>query len=127
MECRLLQGCKTGQAKITTGYRLPAKHVIHTVGPVWQGGTKGEAETLASCYRESLALAEGEGLASIAFPSIATGVYGYPIEEAARVALTTIAGVLPRARSLRRVRCVTFSPGDLDAYRRALDALPADP
>ncbi len=86
-ECRALGGCPTGQARITRGHRLPAKHVIHTVGPVWQGGGHGEPELLASCYRESLRLAREHDLASIAFPAISCGVYGYPIEAAARIAV----------------------------------------
>jgi len=89
-ECRTLHGCKTGQAKITNGYRLPAKHVIHTVGPVWHGGTLREPELLADCYRNSLSLALDNGLKSIAFPAISTGVYGYPKEQAAQIAVSTI-------------------------------------
>jgi len=128
-ECRVLRARRgplpPGQAVITTGGALPASRVIHTVGPVWQGGGAGEAETLASCYRTSLALAEAEGLASVAFPSISTGAYGYPIEEAAEVALSAIAAFLAGARAVRRVRCIVFSAGDLEAYRRALErALP---
>lgn len=89
-ECRTLHGCKTGQAKITKGYLLPAKHVIHTVGPVWHGGGNGESKLLADCYRNSLRLARENGLCSVAFPAISTGVYGYPKEEAARIAVSTI-------------------------------------
>jgi len=86
-ECRTLNGCKTGQAKITKGYKLPAKHVIHAVGPVWHGGQSGEAELLASCYRTSLALASEHGVKTIAFPAISCGVYGYPIEQAVTIAV----------------------------------------
>lgn len=89
-ECRKLQGCKTGQAKITGGYQLPARHVIHTVGPVWHGGSRGEPELLADCYRNSLSLATENGLKSVAFPAISTGVYGYPKEQAAQIAVGTI-------------------------------------
>ena len=103
--------------------RLPARRVIHTVGPIWQGGGQGEPATLASCYRTSLSLADREGLVSVAFPSISTGAFGYPIEEAARVALGAIAAFLPQARAVRLVRCVVFSAADLEAYRRALEEL----
>jgi len=92
MECRMLNGCPTGEAKITKGYRLKARHVIHTVGPVWNGGGRGEAGLLASCYRNSLALAERHGLRSIAFPAISTGIYSYPAEEATRIAIETVRG-----------------------------------
>ncbi|MEQ9640417.1 MAG: O-acetyl-ADP-ribose deacetylase [Alphaproteobacteria bacterium] len=88
--CRTLGGCPTGAAKITKGYNLPARHVIHTVGPIWQGGGAGEAEKLAACYRNSLALAESHGLSSIAFPAISTGVYGYPLEPATQIAVSEI-------------------------------------
>ena len=93
-ECRKLNGCKTGQAKITKGYRLPARHVIHTVGPVWHGGNRGEPDLLEDCYRNSLKLAYENGLKSIAFPAISTGVYGYPKEQAAVIAIKTIKGFL---------------------------------
>jgi O-acetyl-ADP-ribose deacetylase (regulator of RNase III) len=89
-ECRTLNGCKTGEAKITKGYQLPAKHVIHNVGPVWHGGYSGEPELLASCYRNSLRLALENGLKSVAFPAISTGVYGYPKEQAAEIAVGVI-------------------------------------
>src|SRR5262245_27318800 len=88
-ECRMLFGCKTGDAKITKGYRLPAKHVIHTVGPVWRDGKSREPELLASCYRRSLEVADAHGLKSIAFPAISTGAFGYPAEDAAKIAITT--------------------------------------
>lgn len=87
-ECRMLGGCPTGEARITKGYNLPARHVIHTVGPIWRGGAAGEPELLAACYRNSLALAESHGLTSIAFPAISTGVYGYPLEPATQIAVT---------------------------------------
>jgi O-acetyl-ADP-ribose deacetylase (regulator of RNase III) len=126
-ECRAIRARRgslpPGRAVITTGGALPARRVIHTVGPVWQGGHAGEPETLASCYRASLALAEEEGLESVAFPSISTGVFGYPIEEAAPVALRAIADGLRAAHHVRLVRCVLFSENDLDAYARALAAM----
>ncbi len=114
-----------GKAVITTGGNLPARHVIHTVGPVWRGGTRGEPETLASAYRESLRLAERHGLRTVAFPSISTGAYGYPVREAARVALTTVADHLRGGSPLEEVRFVLFSARDLDAYRAALEQIPA--
>jgi O-acetyl-ADP-ribose deacetylase (regulator of RNase III) len=89
-ECRLLGGCPTGEARITRGYRLPARHVVHTVGPVWRGGRHGEPALLASCYRASLELAHRQGCETIAFPCISTGIYGYPFEDAARLALATV-------------------------------------
>ena len=108
-ECRLLGGCKTGEAKITRGYRLKAKHVIHTVGPVWQDGESGEPELLAACYRNSLKLAQGHGLVSVAFPGISTGVYGYPVEEAAEVAVSEVAAFLSVSRVPERVVLCTYS------------------
>lgn len=119
-ECRLLGGCKTGQAKLTRGYRLPARFIIHTVGPVWRGGQNGEEALLASCYRRSLELAEGEGLASIAFPCISTGIFGYPGERAARTAIDTVRAFLAEERSLRQITFCCFSDADLQVYERLL-------
>ena len=120
-ECRLLGGCKTGEAKLTRGYRLPAKFVIHTVGPVWRGGTHGEPELLASCYRNSLRVAADHEAHSIAFPCISTGVYGYPAELAARIAVATVRASLPQPGSIREVIFCCFSAGDLAIYRKLLD------
>jgi len=126
-ECRRIVEARgplpAGEAVITTGGRLPARRVIHTVGPRWRGGDRGEAATLASCYRNSLALAAAEGLASLAFPSISTGAYGYPISEASVVAVGAVADVLKAGSPLRQVRFVLFSDADLEAYRRALDGV----
>jgi O-acetyl-ADP-ribose deacetylase len=108
-ECRMLHGCKTGAAKITRGYRLPARQVIHTVGPVWQGGDHGEDDLLASCYRTSLALAVGHRLASIAFPAISTGIYGFPADRAAGIAVATVTAALPRAQGLQHVVFCCFN------------------
>ena len=118
-ECRTLGGCATGDAKMTKAYRLPARHVIHTVGPVWNGGGSGEALKLASCYRRSLELANEAGLRSVAFPSISTGVYGYPVERAARVALAAVHDFLVGHSLPESVTMVCFSDADLEAYRRA--------
>ena len=117
-ECRALRGCHTGEAKITQGHRLPAKFVIHTVGPVWQGGAANEAALLAACYRNALKLADERGLASIAFPSISTGVYGYPKDEAARVAVETARKF--EATSLREVVFCCFSEDDQERYEALL-------
>ena len=117
-ECRKLNGCPTGEAKITKGYRLPAAHVIHTVGPVWYGGEQGEPQLLADAYRNSLKLAEEHNLKSIAFPAISTGVYGYPKEEAAHIAIDTIREFLKEYDM--EVVLTAFSDGDLKRYERIL-------
>jgi O-acetyl-ADP-ribose deacetylase (regulator of RNase III) len=122
-ECRTLGGCPTGEARITRGYRLKARHVVHTVGPVWHGGGSGEAEKLASCYRNSLKLAAASRLASIAFPAISTGVYGYPLEPATRIALATVAAGLPGCPAIGRVIFCCFGADTTAAYRRVLDEL----
>lgn len=119
-ECRLLGGCATGDAKLTKGYRLPARYVIHTVGPVWHGGQQGEAELLASCYRRCIELAAANGIARIAFPSISTGIYGYPYEAAARIAVSTVRKTLPQFPTVREVIFCCFSPDDLAIYERLL-------
>jgi O-acetyl-ADP-ribose deacetylase (regulator of RNase III) len=119
VECRGLGGCTTGDAKLTRGYRLPARYVIHAVGPVWHGGTRREAELLASCYRRAIELAHGRQLTSLAFPGISTGVYGYPIEAAAEVAIATVRAVSV-ATSLESVVFCCFSAGDLAVYERLL-------
>lgn len=122
-ECRTLGGCPTGEARITKGYRLPAKHVIHTVGPVFRGGNKGEPELLASCYRTSLQLALDHGLKTIAFPAISCGVYGYPIEQAGRIALQTTAEFLAKHPQIKQVRFVLFSQADHDVYEQILNEM----
>jgi O-acetyl-ADP-ribose deacetylase len=122
-ECRLLGGCKTGEAKITAGYRLPARHIIHTVGPVWQGGDRGEAELLASCYRRSLEVAARHQIRSLAFPSISTGIYGYPIELASKIAVLTVRSSHKIAPGVTEVTICCFSASDLDQYHRVLNDL----
>ena len=120
-ECRLIGGCRTGDAKLTKGYRLPADYIIHTVGPVWHGGQRGEPELLASCYRTSLALANDKGITTLAFPSISTGIYGYPFDEAARIAVTATREVAGKPTGLREVTFCCFSEDDLKVYEKLLD------
>lgn len=116
-ECHTLGGCPTGEAKLTRGYRLPAKYVIHTVGPVWQGGNDDEDALLAACYRNSLMLAAKHGIRSIAFPAISTGIYGFPKRRAARIALNEIIASLTSDKSITRVLVVCFSRQDDEIYQ----------
>ena len=120
-ECRTLGGCATGQAKLTKGYRLPAKWVIHTVGPVWHDGRHGEDDLLASCYRSSLALAERQGIRTLAFPSISTGAYGFPMDRAARIAVRETRAFLERNASVEQVRLVWFGQNARELHAQALD------
>jgi len=122
-ECRALGGCPTGEARMTAGYNLPCRYVIHTVGPVWHGGTQNEDNLLASCYRNSLLLAVEHKLRSIAFPSISTGVYRFPIERASRIALRVILDFIASEEAAPRVVVTCFSEEDLATYREAYDAL----
>ena len=122
-ECRKLGGCETGDAKITTGGKLPAKYVIHTVGPVYRDGKHGEPDQLASCYRRSLEVALDNGVKTIAYPAISCGIYGYPIPEAARIAVNTVAGFLASHEGIERVRFVLFSGDVYGPFEDALGAL----
>jgi O-acetyl-ADP-ribose deacetylase (regulator of RNase III) len=124
-ECRKLGGCPTGSAKITAGYRLPARHVIHTVGPVYRDGRHGEAELLASCYRTSLELAAQHGCETVAFPAISCGVYGYPLDDAARLSLQEVVAYLSSSDKPRVVRWVLFDEQAHAAYAAAMDSLRA--
>lgn len=121
-ECRTIGGCPTGEARITRGYRLPARFVIHTVGPIWRGGQRGEPELLASCYRSSLRLAVDNGVKTVAFPSISTGVYGFPIERAAPIAIGTVQDFLTDETSIEEVRFVCFSTDDYAVYKAKSNA-----
>jgi O-acetyl-ADP-ribose deacetylase (regulator of RNase III) len=121
-ECRTLGGCAVGDAKLTRGYRLPAKFVIHTVGPVWHGGGQGEPQALAACYRRSLEVAATKPIASIAFPSISTGIYGYPVEPAATIALQAVSDSLEAAPAIDEVVFCCFCARDLAVYEKLLDA-----
>jgi O-acetyl-ADP-ribose deacetylase (regulator of RNase III) len=122
-ECRTLGGCATGQARITKGYKLPAKHVIHTVGPVWSGGKRGEPAFLASCYRESLKLAAARDLKSIAFPAISCGVYGYPLELATRIAVRECANFAAANPALEKIVFACFDAAALAAYQAELSRI----
>ena len=119
-ECRTLGGCATGDAKLTRGYRLPARHVIHAVGPVWHGGTRGEPALLAACYRRSLEIAVAHGLGTIAFPAISCGIYGYPLELAAPLAVETCASFVTAAPRIERVVFALFADDALRVYEAAL-------
>jgi O-acetyl-ADP-ribose deacetylase (regulator of RNase III) len=120
-ECRELNGCPTGEARITGGYNLPARYVIHTVGPVWRGGNNNEDEMLAACYQNSLALAEEHGVRTIAFPSISTGAYGFPVDRAARIAVREIADAVEASDTLERVIIVCFGDRAYETYKAALE------
>ena len=122
-ECRTLGGCPVGEARITKGYRLPAKHVIHTVGPIWHGGRNGEDELLRSCYRNCLKLSEQNGVRTIAFPSISTGAYGYPIEQASSIAVETVNEYLDETSKIEKVVFVCFSRADYEVYTAVLRKL----
>lgn len=125
--CRKIGGCPTGRTVMTAGGDLPARFVLHTAGPVWRGGENGEAELLASCYRSALELARDHSLESVAFASISTGVYGYPVEKAAAIAVSTIAAFLKENPMPKLARMVLFNAGILDAYAKALSALEHSP
>ncbi|PLX49271.1 MAG: O-acetyl-ADP-ribose deacetylase [Desulfobulbaceae bacterium] len=122
-ECRTLAGCRTGEAKITKAYNLPARYIIHTVGPVWQGGSAGEEQLLASCYRHCLELAVQYGVRTIAFPAISCGVYGFPLERACRIAVSEVETFLKQAPSISRVLFVSFNERVADCYDRELARL----
>ncbi len=124
-ECRTLNGCETGKAKITKGYKLPASYVIHTPGPVWHGGGKKEPELLASCYRSCLSLALENGCKTVDFPSISTGVYHFPLDKASKIAVNTIAAFLKEHAEIERVRMVCFDEGTKAHYDRAIAELEA--
>ena len=123
VECRSLNGCPTGEAKITKGYKLPAKHVIHTVGPIWRGGDNNEEKLLANCYKNSLRLASENNIKSIAFPSISTGVYGYPIELASRIALAEIKSFIKANKEMAKVVIVCFGEEAFQTYQEAYKEL----
>ncbi len=119
-ECRMLNGCKTGEAKPTKGYRLPAKYVIHTVGPIWRGGAANEDELLKNCYHNSLNVAVAHKITTIAFPSISTGIYGFPIERASRIAVQTVTAFLEQHDGIQKVLFVCFGQHDYQVYQQAM-------
>jgi O-acetyl-ADP-ribose deacetylase len=123
VECRMLNGCQTGEAKITKGYKLPAQFVIHTVGPIWAGGGANEDRLLANCYQHSLKLAAEYGIKTIAFPSISTGVYGFPIERASRIALQTVKTFLENDSRIQKAIFVCFGSHDCQVYQRAFEVI----
>ncbi len=125
-ECRTFGGCPTGEAKITKGYNLPAKWVIHTVGPIWKGGDHGEDEMLARCYRNSLELAEKHGVRTLAFPSISTGAYGFPVEKASKIAIMEINDFLERNSTIEKVVLVCFNDVAYEYYSRAVEEIMRD-
>ena len=120
--CRRLNGCRTGDVKLTPGFALPARYVLHAVGPVWHGGSRGEPQLLGSCYRKAIEIAQAHALASVAFPSISTGVYGYPLEAATRIAIDTVRQAVARPASIQSVVFCCFSAGDLAVYDALLAA-----
>ncbi|MGF6769348.1 O-acetyl-ADP-ribose deacetylase (regulator of RNase III) [Paraburkholderia sp. GAS199] len=126
-ECEALGGCATGDAKITAGYQLPAKHVIHAVGPVWQGGTRGEADLLASCYQRSLEVARAAQCRSIAFPAISCGIYRFPADEAVKIAIGTVLATLPRAPDIEKVVFACFDEAMFARYEAELKRRQAPP
>ena len=119
-ECRKLNGCQTGEAKLTKGYNLPARFVIHTVGPIWHGGNQGEADLLAACYQNSLKLAADNRFSSVAFPAISTGVYGYPVDQAAKIAVTSVQNFMEEPSSIEKVVFCCYSSDDLEVYQKFL-------
>jgi O-acetyl-ADP-ribose deacetylase (regulator of RNase III) len=122
-ECKTLNGCPTGEARLTKGYKLLAKFVIHTVGPVWQGGSQGEAELLSACYRNSLKVAEANGVKSIAFPAISTGVYGYPIKSATEIAIKSVKEYCSKPTTIEEIIFCCFSANDLHLYQEILSSI----